>query len=117
MIRWKNGDIVYPSNMWKSPTKRRIPRLLIEERAKEVGVLVYIEESWIVFHETHQVIQEIDPTDSLTLEFYAKRFQLLPKRIRRQDAYEWLQKPDNAILLWAQDNIYFAKPVRRSAFL
>lgn len=116
-IRWKNGDILHPSRMWKSPSRRRIPRLLIEDRALEVVILVYIDDLWIVFHETNMLSEKAENTDAIKLEFYLNRFFLLPTKLKRQNAYEWLKKPDNAILLWGQNNEYFVKSVDRKKFI
>lgn len=116
-IRWKNGDILHPSMMWKSPSKRRLPRLLIEDRALEVVLLVYIDEQWIVFHETDLPSEKMTTEGSTQLEFYSNRFYLLPEKLRRQDAYGWLKKPGNAVLLWGKDNKYFVKPVERKRFI
>ena len=73
-IRWKNGDIIHPSRMWKSPSKRRLPRLLIENRALEVALLVYIEDPWVVFHETNIEASEMEVEEAIPLEFYARKF-------------------------------------------
>ncbi|OGH23904.1 MAG: hypothetical protein A2698_01735 [Candidatus Levybacteria bacterium RIFCSPHIGHO2_01_FULL_42_15] len=116
-IRWKNGDILHPSIMWKSPSKRRLPRLLIENRALEVAVLVYVEEPWVIFHETNLASKTIGTEESTPLEFYVNRFYLLPQKLKRQDAYQWMRKPKNAILVWGVGSEYYAKPVRRQSFL
>ena len=116
-IRWKNGNILHPSLMWKSPSKRRLPRLLIENRALEVALLIYIEDNWIVFHETDMESDKMEIEGSIPLEFYARRFYLLPEKLRRQDAYEWLNKPENAVLIWGIDNKYYAKPVNKKDYL
>lgn len=100
--------------MWKSPSKRRIPRLLIENRAHEVGVLIYIEEPWVVFRETGIPVNQIDATEAQELEFYARHYHLLPAKFKRQDAYDWMNNPHNALLLWGEGNRYFIKASRRS---
>lgn len=112
-IRWKEGKILYPSMMWKSPSKRRIPRLLIEDRALEVGILIYIEGLWVVFEETNILSPEISLEESEKLEPYAKRYHLLPERLRRQDSFDWVSKEGNAALFWGKDNYYFVKPFKR----
>ena len=114
-IRWKNGNILHPSIMWKSPTRRRLPRLLIENRALEVVLLVYIEYPWIIFHETDIDSSKMQTADAIQLEFYLNRFYLLPDKLKRQNAYEWLQKPDNAVLIWGNGNKYYTKPVSKKA--
>lgn len=116
-IRWKNGNITHPERMWQSPSKRRLPRTLIEDRALEVVLLVYIEDRWIVFHETNTPSEKAETTDAIQLELYLNRFFLLPKKIKRQDTYAWLKKPGNAILLWGQNNEYFVKPVAKKDFV
>lgn len=116
-IRWRNGDILHPAIMWKSPSKRRLPRLLIENRALEVVLLVYVDEQWIVFHETNLSSEEMKTEESTQLEFYLNKFYLLPEKLRRQDAYEWLQKPGNAVLLWGKDNEYFVKSIDKKKFI
>lgn len=116
-IRWKNGDILHPSIMWKSPSKRRLPRLLIEDRALEVAILVYIEEPWTVFHETNISSEEMKTEQSTQLEFYLNRFYLLPEKLKKQNAYEWIKKPKNAILIWGVMNKYYIKPVSRQNYL
>ncbi|MDO8658705.1 MAG: hypothetical protein Q7K55_08240 [Candidatus Levybacteria bacterium] len=116
-IRWKNGDILHPSLMWKSPSKRRLPRLLIEDRALEVALLVYIDGMWIIFHETNIPSDKAEDIGSIKLEFYLNRFYLLPEKLKRQDAYEWMRKQDNAVLLWGTENKYFVKPVERKRFI
>ncbi len=115
-IRWKNGNILHPVNMWQSPSKRRLPRLLIEDRALEVVLLVYFDEMWIVFHETDMLSEKAETKDAVQLEFYLNRFFLLPEKLRRQDAYEWLKRPENAVLLWGKDHEYFALPVRKKDY-
>ena len=118
-IRWKNGDIIHPSRMWQSPSKRRLPRTLIEDRALQVVLLVYIEDPSLVFHETNADSSKADTKDAIQLELYLNRFFLLPHKIKRQDAYEWLKRSENAILLWGQkdSNTYYVKPVRKRDFI
>jgi len=111
--RWKEGKILHASRLWKSPTKRRIPRMLIEDRALEVGIKLYVEEPWFVFEETPFAAEEIDTTDAEQLEFYQNRYHLLPATFKRQDTYEWLQKPQNALLLWGKDGKYYIKGLIR----
>lgn len=116
-IRWKNGNILHPAIMWKSPSKRRLPRLLIENRALEVVLLVYIKDQWLVFHETDLLAEKMKNETSVQMEFYFNKFYLLPEKIRRQDAYEWLSKEGNAILLWGQGNKYFVIPVEKRKYV
>jgi hypothetical protein len=108
-IRWKEGKILHPCEMWLSPSKRRLPRLLIEDRALDVGILIYLEEPWIIFEETNQPAAQISPQEAVELELYRHRFNLLPKKIKRQDTYQWLQKLGNALLLWGTNSGYFVK--------
>lgn len=116
-IRWKKGDILHPVNMWQSPSKRRLPRLLIEDRALEVVLLVYFDEMWIVFHETDMLSEKAETKDAVQLEFYLNRFFLLPEKLRRQDGYSWLKKPENAILLWGKDHKYYVKTVSKKDYI
>lgn len=107
--KWVEGKIVHASRLWKSPTKRRIPRMLIEGRAMEVGVLLYIQEPWLIFEETTFLAERIDTLDAEKLEYYYGRYHLLPAIFKRQDTYEWLKKPGNALLLWGKDGRYYVK--------
>lgn len=108
-LRWREGKVLHPSEMWKSPSKRRLPRLLVEDRALEVGILIYLQEPWVIFEETDQPVGKINSKEAVQLEFYRNRFNLLPKKFKRQDTYKWLSKPGNALLLWGKDNHYFVK--------
>lgn len=112
-LRWNEGKILYPSYMWRSPSKRRIPRLLIEDRALAVGILIYIQEGWVIFRETDLPSGAIDLQESEKLEVYARRYHLLPERLRRQDSFDWISKEGNAALFWGKDNHYFVKPFKR----
>lgn len=107
--KWREGKILHISSFWKHPTKRRIPRLLIEDRALEVGILMYIKEPWMVFEETKTPVLEISKENSEQLKFYQKRFYLLPKNFEGIDTYEWLKKPNNKLLLWGTEGRYFIK--------
>ena len=107
--KWENGKILHSSRLWKAPSKRRIPRILIEDRAKEVGIKMHIKEPWMVFEETNMPSKQI-PTDSaVELEFYLNRYYLLPNKFNRQDTYDWLKKEGNFLLLWAINNKYFVR--------
>lgn len=108
-IRWKNGNILHPAMMWKSPSKRRLPRLLIENRAKEVGIKIRIQESWIIFEETALISEQIPMDNAVELEFYLNRYYLLPPKFYRQDTYEWFKKEGNILLLWAVGDKYFVR--------
>lgn len=112
-LRWKEGKILHPAFIWKSPSKRRLPRLLVEDRALEVGLKVSLEEPWIIFEETDQQAEKISLKEATPLEFYRNRFFLLPKKFKRQDTYKWLSKPGNALFLWGKDNHYFVKACKR----
>lgn len=111
--RWKEGKILHASRLWKAPTKRRIPRMLIEDRALEVGIKIYIEEPWFVFEETTFSAETIGVSDAEQCEFYHGRYHLLPAIFKRQDTYEWLTKPANALLLWGVGNRYYTKAINR----
>jgi len=116
-IRWRSGDILHPASMWQSPSRRRLPRLLIENRALEVVLLVYIEDKWLIFHETNFSPEKMETNDIIQLKLYLNRFYLLPEKLKRQDAYDWLRKPENAILLWGQGNKYFVSPVEKNKYI
>lgn len=108
-IRWKNGNILHPAIMWKSPSKRRLPRLLVEDRAKEVGIKIQIQEPWIIFEETNLESEQIPLDEAVQLEFYLNRYYLLPSKYYRQDTFEWLKKDGNSLLLWGVGNKYFVR--------
>lgn len=109
----REGKILHSSRLWKAPTKRRIPRILIEDRALEVGILMYIEEPWMIFEETKKTSGNISRQGSLELRYYRNRFHILPPAIKGVDTYKWLQSPGNAFLLWAVGSHYFVKPYKR----
>lgn len=92
---------------------RRVPRIMIEDRALEVGILVYLEEPWMVFEETTQAAENIDMKDSIKLEGYFKQYHLLPALIDEEDTYEWLKNHTHALLLWGKDSRYFVKKATR----
>ncbi len=105
----KEGKILHAAYLWKSPSKRRIPRILIEARALEVGILMYIEEPWMIFQESKCLSKEINQAGAVPLEFYYHRYHLLPKTFRKVDTYLWLKLPGHKMLLWGKDNHYFIK--------
>lgn len=107
--KWKEGKILHASYLWKSPSKRRLPRILIEDRAQEVGIVMSLQEPWMIFQETLQPAQDIDKTDAIILEFYLGRYYLLPENFKNRDTYEWLKNPDHKLLLWAQGSKYYIK--------
>src|SRR3989339_1366456 len=107
--KWENGKILHASRLWKAPSKRRIPRILIEDGAKEVGLKVSLYEPWMVFEETDLTSGLIPTQDAIELEFYLNRYWLLPEKFNRQDTYEWLKKDGNILLLWSVDNKYFVR--------
>lgn len=108
--RWKEGKILHASYLWKSPTKRRIPRILIEDRALEVGILMHIKEPWMIFEETKIPVSKIKKDGGRELRFYFNKFFLLPETFAGIDTYEWLKKPGNKLLLWGEEGKYFIKP-------
>lgn len=107
--KWREGKILHTSSLWKYPTKRRIPRLLIEDRALEVGILMQIEEPWMVFEETKIPAIEIKEEGSERLRFYRNKFYLLPEKFEGIDTYEWLKTSGNKLLLWGEGDRYFIK--------
>ena len=115
-LRWRNGNILHPAVAWKSPSKRRVPKLLVQPRAREVGILVFANEGWIVFRETDIPSETIDNQNADKLEFYAGRFYLLPAIINKRNTYEWIQKENNALLLWARDDKFYVSAVRKQDF-
>ena len=110
--KWNNGRILHASRLWKSPTKRRLPRILIEDRAQEVGIKMYLEEPWMVFEETKESTSTISSEGSIPMEFYLNRYYLVPAEINGQDTYQWLKDKNNALLIWAQGIRYFVKPIK-----
>ncbi len=108
--KWHEGKILHASYLWKAPSKRRIPRILIEDRALEVGIKISLAEPWMIFEETMQVSSNIDTNNAIPLEFYFSRYHLLPAKIKNQDTYDWLLKPENCLLLWAKGGKYYVKP-------
>lgn len=107
--RWKEGKILHASYLWKYPTRRRLPRILIEDRALEVGILMHIEEPWMVFEETKTAVSKIRKQNSQELRFYFNKFFLLPEDFEEIDTYEWLKKPNHKLLLWGENGKYFIK--------
>lgn len=110
---WREGKILHASRLWKAPTKRRIPRIHIEDRAQEVGILMYLEEPWMTFEETKEEAVKIDTSNALELEYYFNRYYLLPAKFEGMDTYEWMKKPGNAFLMWGVESHYFIKPQKR----
>lgn len=110
---WKNGNILHASRYWKSPTMRRLPRILIEDRALEVGLLVYIEDMWIVFQETTKVSSSISMVKASQLEFYVGRYHLLPSMCDGIDTYQWLKQKNNALLVWGVGSKYYCLITKR----
>jgi hypothetical protein len=108
--RLKNGKILHLASLWKSPSKRRIPRIMIEERALEVGIKMYLDDLWMVFEETEEPAETIDMKSSIPCTAYFKQYNLLPATIDGQDTYSWLTAGNNALLLWGKNGQYFVKP-------
>ena|ERR1035437_7529783 len=106
--KWREGKILHAARLWKSPSKRRIPRILIEDRALEVGILMRLEEPWMIFEETKLISSKISESKAIELEFYWNRFNLLPSEIGEEDTYDWLKK-GNKLLLWGKGGKYFVK--------
>lgn len=115
-IRWIKGNIVLPSAAWKSPSKRRTPRLLVEHRAKEVGIAIFIDGSNLIFHETSSLSTKIGLEEAIPLIYYAKRYYLIPERVNRQDTLKWLQKTGNCLLLWCNESTYYIKTGTKGDF-
>lgn len=109
-LKWKEGKILYPSAMWKSPSKRRLPKLLVEERAHEKAIIIYLEESWVVFKESKRNSKNIPTFEGTRLEFYKGHYYLMPKIINDQDLLKWLEGKGRAILLWGKERILYIKP-------
>ncbi|OGE15956.1 hypothetical protein A3F00_04900 [Candidatus Daviesbacteria bacterium RIFCSPHIGHO2_12_FULL_37_11] len=114
-LKWFEGKIMYPSYQWRSPSKRRVPRLLIENRALEVGILIYVEEPWVVFEETDIKVDQIEMNKTEPLKLYQYKFQLLPAKFKRQNTYQWMSRPSNALLLFGKDLKYYIKAFKRSS--
>ena len=111
--KWENGKILRLAKLWQAPTMRRIPRILIEGRALEVGIKMRKEELYMVFEETKELSSQIQTKDAIPLQFYFNRFHLLPEKIDRVDTYDWLKDSKHALLIWGVDNHYFAKPIEK----
>ena len=96
-----------------APSKRRIPRILIEDRALEVGIKMYLEDRWMVFEESQLLAENLNPKDGIQCKYYFRKYHLLPASIDGTDTYEWLKNPSNALLLWGNETHYFVKPVTK----
>lgn len=107
--KWKNGKILHASRLWKAPSKRRIPRIMIEDRAKEVGITLHINEPWMEFEETSLKSEEVSTENAIELRFYLKRYYLLPEKIDKQDTYEWLKNEGNILLMWSYGDKYYVR--------
>jgi len=105
----REGKILHASRLWKAPSKRRIPRIMIEDRAMEVGILIYLEEPWMVFEETKIPSEKIDSKEGIMLVGYFKKYHLLPATFQGMDTYKWLSQSGKALLLWGKENHYFVK--------
>lgn len=112
-LKWQEGKILYPIRTWSSPSKRRLPRILIENRALEVGIYIYIEGNWVVFEESKQKVEDINQKEAEQLQVYQRRYQLIPARFKRQDTVEWLKRAGNALLLFGQDYKYYVLASKR----
>ena len=108
--RLREGKILHIASLWKAPSKRRIPRILIEDRALEVGIKMYLDGLWMVFEETTLPADTIDMKESIECGAYFNGYQLLPEKIHAIDTYEWLTKENHALLLWGKDGHYYVKP-------
>lgn len=111
--KWKEGCILHAARYWKSPTMRRLPRILIEDRALEVGILAYIEDIWTVFKETPMEASTLQSKNALPLQFYQNRYHLLPESIEGIDTYTWMKESPHALLIWGVGRHYFALPAKR----
>ncbi|MDO8619318.1 MAG: hypothetical protein Q7R49_05240 [Candidatus Daviesbacteria bacterium] len=109
-IRWKEGNILLPALKWQSPSKRRIPRLLVEHRAMEVGILIFIEGSSIVFKETGMSADQIKLSGGQReAKEYQTSYHLIPQEIEGEDSFVWLSKPGNKLILFNRNGKYFIK--------
>lgn len=111
--RLREGKILHLASLWKAPSKRRIPRILIEDRAMEVGIKMYLDGLWMVFEETKSPADTLDTKDGIPCTAYFKKYHLLPATIQGVDTYNWLTQSGNALILWGQDNHYFVKAASR----
>lgn len=112
-LRWREGKLWFPLSIWRSPSKRRVPRILIEDRANEVGVLIYVLEDWVVFQEAAQASSDINIDEAIQIELYQRRYQLIPAKFKRQDSLEWMAHKDNALLFFGREGKYFIKAAKR----
>lgn len=110
--KWRNGAILHASRFYKSPSKRRLPRILIEDRAMDVGILLHIEEPWLIYEESNLPSEDIDRTNAIHLPVYFHKFQLLPAEFGGMDLYQWLKTPGNKLLVWGKDAKYYCKAYR-----
>ena len=107
--RWLDGKILHSAYLYKYPTRRRIPRILIEDRAMQVGILMHIEEPWMVYEETKTPVSRIRKQNGQELRFYFNKFFLLPDDFEGIDTYEWLKKKNHKFLLWGENGKYYIK--------
>jgi len=107
--RLKEGKILHLASLWQAPSKRRIPRILIEDRAMEVGIKMYLDGLWMVFEETKLAAEGLDTNQGILCTPYYKQYHLLPSTIEGKDTYDWLRISGNALLLWGKDEHYFIK--------
>lgn len=75
----------------------------------QVGVLMHIEEPWMIFEETKTPVSRIRKGNAQELRFYFNKFFLLPEDFQGIDTYEWLKKPKNKLLLWGGNGKYYIK--------
>lgn len=109
--KWNNGRILHLARLWQAPTMRRLPRILIEGRALEVGIKMSMSGLYMVFEETSRKSENIDTSGAIQLEYYFNRFHLLPEKIYDVDTYEWLKHPKNTLLVWGVGSHYYTKPL------
>lgn len=104
---WQNGTIRYPAYLWKSHTRRRIPRLLIEPRVKEVGIEVFKDDNYVVFKETQKTPSQLWSSESELLEFYKNRY-LLPGNIPYHgDLFDYFDKGKSIVIFFHNDRFFY----------
>lgn len=117
-LRWREKCITMPKTVWSSPSKRRIPRLVVEERAREVALEVFFKEAHFWFKETRTPVKELENLSNKTpLKPYKKRY-LLPEIVERDYLLDFLKERSIYIFRLSDGKFYYStslteKPLQR----